>query len=54
MNLSQGGRMPAAPGKPGCPGSWAIVLAVIVAILLGIAQGVPATMEALGLIFGTR
>lgn len=38
----------------GHPGSWLMVSAVVVAILLGIAQGVPTVIEALGLIFGTR
>lgn len=51
---SRGGSMPTAPGKPGHPGSWLMVSAIIAAIVLGIAQGIPATIEALGLIFGMR
>lgn len=46
--------MPTAPGKPGHPGSWFMVGAIITAIVLGIAQGIPDTIEALGLILGTR
>lgn len=42
-----------SPGEsPGHPGSWLMVGAIIAVIVLGIAQGIPDTIEALGLLTG--